>query len=71
MERKRTCFTWQGKWGKFKDLKKVTLSGLTNSNMVKPEKFDHLYLVCQFTVPLIMQNLRQVSVLYFFILFFH
>ena len=54
MERKRTCFTWQGKWGKFKDLKKVTLSGLTNSNMVKPEKFDHLYLVCQFTVPLIM-----------------
>ena len=23
-----------------------------NSNMVKPEKFDHLHLVCHFTVPL-------------------
>ena len=38
---KRTCFTWQGKWKKFGDVlaeKKITLSWLMNSNMVKPEK---------------------------------
>ena len=41
--------------GKFGDVlaeKKVTLSWLMNSNMVKPEKFDHLHLVYNFTVPL-------------------
>ena len=41
--------------GKFGDVlaeKKVTLSWLMNSNMVKPEKFDHLHLVYHFTVPL-------------------
>ena len=32
--------------------KKVTLSWLINSNMVKPEKFGHLHLVYDFTVPL-------------------
>ena len=32
--------------------KKVTLSWLVNSNMVKPEKFDNLHIVCHFTVPL-------------------
>ena len=35
------------KWEKFGDVlaeKKVTLSGIMNSNMVKPEKFDHLHL---------------------------
>ena len=50
----RTCFTWRGKWEKFGDVlaeKKVTLSWLMNSNMVKPEKFDHLHLVYHFTVP--------------------
>ena len=30
---------------------KVALSWLMNSNMIKPEKFDHLYLVYHFTVP--------------------
>ena len=32
--------------------KKVTSSGLVNSNMVKPEKFDNLQLGYHFTVPL-------------------
>ena len=32
--------------------KRVTLSCLMNSNIVKPEKFDHLQLVYYFTVPL-------------------
>ena len=31
--------------------KKVTLNWLVNSNMVKPEKLDYLYLVYRFTVP--------------------
>ena len=50
-----TCFTWRGKWEKFGDVLaegKVTLLWLMNSNMVKPEKFDHLHLVYHFTVPL-------------------
>ena len=41
-------FTWRGKWEKFGDVladKKVTLSCLMNSNMVKREKFDHIHLV--------------------------
>ena len=48
-------FTWWGNWEKFGDVlpeKKVTLSRLMNSNMVKPEKLDHLHLVYHFTVPL-------------------
>ena len=32
--------------------KKVTLSWLVNSDMVKPDNFGHLHLVHQFTVPL-------------------
>ena len=47
-------FYWRGKWEKFVDNvaeKKVTLSCLMNSNMVKPEKFDHC-LLYHFTVPL-------------------
>ena len=32
--------------------KKVTLSRLMNSNMVKPEKYGHFHLVYHFTVPL-------------------
>ena len=32
--------------------KKVTLSWLVNSNMVKPEKFDRLHLVYHFMLPL-------------------
>ena len=42
--------------GKFGDVlaeKKVTLSWLMNSNMVKPEKFDYLHLVYHYTIPLI------------------
>ena len=41
--------------GKFEDFlaeKKVTLSWLMNSDMVKPEKSDHLHLFYHFTVPL-------------------
>ena len=41
--------------GKFGDVlaeKKVTVSWLMISNMVKPQKFGHLYLVYHFTVPL-------------------
>ena len=52
---KRTCFTWRGKWEKPGTVladKKVTLSWLVNSNMVKPEKFDYFHLVYHFTVPL-------------------
>ena len=48
-------FYWRGKWEKIGDVlaeKKVTLSWLMNSNMVKPEKFDNLHLVYHFTVPL-------------------
>ena len=48
-------FTWRGKWEKFGDVpaeRKVTLSRLINSNMVKTEKFDNLHLVYHFTVPL-------------------
>ena len=55
MEGKCTCFSCQGKWEKFGDLlaeRKVTSSWLMNSNMVKPEKFDHLQLVYHFIVPL-------------------
>ena len=51
MEGKHTCFTWRGKPEKFGDvlaLKKVTLFILVNSNMVKPENFDHLHLVYHF-----------------------
>ena len=54
-EGKRICFTWRGKWENIGDVlaeKKVTLSWLTNSDMVKPEKLDHLHLVYYFTVPL-------------------
>ena len=50
-----TCFTWRGKWEKFGDVlaeKKVSLSWLMNSNMVKPEKFEHLHLVYHFTLTL-------------------
>ena len=32
--------------------KKVILSWLMKSNMVKPEKFDHSHLVYHFAVPL-------------------
>ena len=48
IERKCTCFTWQGKWKKSEDVlaeKKVTLSWLMNLNMVRSEKLDHLHLV--------------------------
>ena len=37
---KRTCFSWREKWEKFGDVlaeKKVTLSWLMNSDVVKPE----------------------------------
>ena len=37
-------------------LKKVTLSWLMNSNMVKHGKFDHLHLVYHFTVSLIIDK---------------
>ena len=50
-----TRFTWQVKCEKFEDVfaeKKVTLSWLVNSNMVKPEKFDHFHLVYHLTVSL-------------------
>ena len=40
------------KFGDVLAKKKVTLSWLMNSNMVKPEEFDHLHLVYHFTVPL-------------------
>ena len=33
---------------------KVTLKWIMNSNMVKPEKVDHLHLLYHFTVPLIL-----------------
>ena len=55
IEGRRTCFAWRGKWERFGDVlpeKGVTLSCLMNSNMVKPEKFDHLLLVYHFTVSL-------------------
>ena len=51
----RTCFTWRRKWQKSGDVfaeRKVTLSGLMNSNKVKSEQFYHLHLVYHFTVPL-------------------
>ena len=41
-----------GKFGHVLAKKKVTLQWLMNSNMVKPEKFDHLHLVYHFTIPL-------------------
>ena len=43
------------KWERFGDVLaegKWTLLWLMNSNMVKPEQFDHLHLVYHFTVPL-------------------
>ena len=55
IEGKRRYFTWRGKSEKFGDApseEKLTLSWLLNSNMVKPEKLDHLHLVYHFTVPL-------------------
>ena len=48
-------FTWREKWEEFGDVpaeKKITLSWLMNSNMIKPEKSDHLHLVYHFTVSL-------------------
>ena len=48
-------FYLAGEWEKFGDVlteKKVTLSWLINSNMVKPKKCDHLHLVHHFTAPL-------------------
>ena len=56
------CFTWQEKWEKFGDVlaeKKLTLSRLVNSDMIKPEKFDHLHLVYHFTVPLKDNSLKR------------
>ena len=53
--KRSTRFTRQWKWKKFDDLlaeTKITLSWLTNSNMVKAEKFDHLHQVYHFIVPL-------------------
>ena len=44
-----------GKFGHPLAEKKVTLSWLTNSNMVKPKKYGHLHLFYHFTIPL---NLR-------------
>ena len=41
-----------GKFGHVLAEKKVTVSWLMNSNMVKLQKFDHLHLVYDFTVPL-------------------
>ena len=52
-------FTWRGKWEKFGDVLaqgKVTLLWLMNSNVVKLEQFDYLYLVYHFTVPLKVPN---------------
>ena len=49
-----TCFTWRGKWEKFGNVlveKKVTLSWLVSSGLVKPEIFYHHHLACHFTVP--------------------
>ena len=48
--------------GKFGDVlaeKRVTLSWLVNSNMVKPEKFDHLHLAYHFTV-----SLRSIQIVF-------
>ena len=45
-----------GKFGHVLAEKKVTLSWLMNSNIVKPEKFGHLHLVYHFTVPLRIAN---------------
>ena len=56
MEGEGACFTWREKWEKIGYVlaeKKVTLSWLMNSNIVKAEKCDHLHLVYHFTVPLI------------------
>ena len=41
-----------GKFEGFLAEKKVTLSWLMNSDMVKPEKSDHLHLFYHFSVPL-------------------
>ena len=48
IEGTRTCFVWWRKWEESGDVfveKRVTLSWLMNSNIVKPEKFDNLHLV--------------------------
>ena len=48
-------FYCRGKWEKFGDVlgeRKVTLSWLMDSNMVKPKQFDHPHLVYHFTEPL-------------------
>ena len=36
----------------FGSLANAKLKGSANSNMIKPEKFDHIHLVYHFTVPL-------------------
>ena len=46
-----------GKFGHVLPKKKVNF-WLMNSNMVKPEKFDHLHLVYHFTVPLMQNELK-------------
>ena len=38
-----------------------------NSNMVKPKKFDHLHVVCYFTVPLSHLAAREATRIYQFI----
>ena len=45
-------FYLPGKWEKFGDVlvKKGNFIMINESNMVKPEKFDHLHLVYYFTV---------------------
>ena len=44
---------WEvGTFGHVLAEKKVTVSWLMNSNMVKLQKFDHLHLVYDFAVPL-------------------
>ena len=48
-------FYRRAKWEKFGDVlaeRKVTLSWLMDSNMVKPKQIDHPHLVYHFTVPL-------------------
>ena len=58
------CLTWQG-CGK----NLVTLSRFMNLNMVKPENFNHLHLVYNFTIPLKStppgKNFRKIEISHF------
>ena len=64
--REAHMFYWREKREKFGDVfaeRKITLSWSVDSNMVKPEQYDHLHLVYHFPVPLKVSTVLEIYIL--------